>query len=145
MLRIGTQAQSETRRHKGIRQSRISSRHARAVAIAWHQSVDQHRISALGSHGRNRGGAKKKHRLHATIAREYGINPYQLTHGQLIGLEVNLPRLKAVKRVESGDYDPTDYEAVYHLWLTAFEDENQAREAQSVALSKFVEKKCGKL
>jgi len=68
-----------------------------------------------------------------------------LTHGQLIGLEVNLPRLKAVKRVESGDYDPTDYEAVYNLWLTAFEDENQAREAQSVALSKFVEKKCGKL
>jgi len=68
-----------------------------------------------------------------------------LTHGQLIGLELNLSRIKAIRKIESGEYDPTDYEAVYQLWKTAYEDENLAREAQSVALTKFVEKKCGKL
>jgi hypothetical protein len=99
----------------------------------------------LGKSPRDYRPTKKKHRLHATIAFEYGINPYELTTSQLVALEANLQRLKAQRRIESGDYDHSDYQAVYTLFLIAFEDEELARAAQSRAVDRFIDKMCGKM
>lgn len=56
-----------------------------------------------------------------------------------------MPSLRARKRIENGQYDPTDYNAVYHLWLTAYGDEEAARKAKAESVKALVDKHCGKM
>jgi len=68
-----------------------------------------------------------------------------LTACQVIALEENLPRFKALDDIAKGNYDPTNHSEVYRLWLVAYEDEDQARRAQSQAVQNLIDKTCGKL
>jgi hypothetical protein len=51
-------------------------------------------------------------------------------------------RIKAQRKIERGDYNPTDYEGVYNLFLQAYGDEDLAREAQSNAAKLLVQTSC---
>lgn len=61
---------------------------------------------------------------------------------QVIALDECLPRLKALRVIESGDYDGRDYQRVYQLWKLAYGDEEKARQAQAKAVSHYVDSKC---
>ena len=61
----------------------------------------------------------------------------------MLALEENLPRLKAMRRIERGEFDFDNPSQVYDLWMEAFEDEDRARKAQGEAAQRLVDKHCG--
>jgi hypothetical protein len=58
------------------------------------------------------------------------------------GYFVNMTRVKAQRRIERGDYDGTDHEGVYNLFMVAFGDENRARDAQAEAAKNLMRASC---
>lgn len=61
----------------------------------------------------------------------YGINPFQLTEEQLVGLWANMPRLEARRRrerLEASGATPT-VDAVYELTLAETGSEERAQRA----------------
>jgi hypothetical protein len=74
-------------------------------------------------------GGKKNERI-AGLSHDYGFYVGGLTWEQQLGLELNLPRIQARKTIESGNYDPHDWDAVYDLWLDAYDDEQSADAAR---------------
>lgn len=67
----------------------------------------------------------------ADVAYWYGIDPFGLTLEQHAGLHANLPRVQAQARLAAGQFDPCDYEAMYHLTLLATGDEQAALAARA--------------
>lgn len=61
-----------------------------------------------------------------------------MTEGQKIGLWVNLNRCQAQQRIQSGQFDETDYEGIYELFMQAYGDEAMARRAQAQAAERLV-------
>lgn len=82
----------------------------------------------------------EKHRRDADIAFTFKIDPHGLSEAEKIAYLANLPRLKAQKRLDEGDYDPTDYNGVYALTLLATGDELRAVKARSKAQWRLLDK-----
>ncbi|MFN7841407.1 MAG: hypothetical protein ACK5N9_06735 [Pirellula sp.] len=82
----------------------------------------------------------QRNRIRADIAYWFGINAFELTDVQILSLRENLPRVRAQKTIEDGNYDPTDYERVYQLFLQAFDDENLARKRQTESFKLYLQK-----
>jgi hypothetical protein len=87
-------------------------------------------------------GVKKKHALDAELAWRFHLNPFELGVGHKIGLIANLGRLESQDIIRSGDYDSTNYEKVYNLFICAYGDEKLASEAKLKALQKYVKQSC---
>ena len=62
-----------------------------------------------------------------------------------MALEELMPSIRAKKRIDAGQYEPTDYQAVYQLWLAAYGDEKIAENARAQAMQLLVDKHCGKM
>ncbi|MFN4768940.1 MAG: hypothetical protein ACK5JL_02780 [Candidatus Kapaibacterium sp.] len=62
-----------------------------------------------------------------------------------MALEELMPSIRAKKRIDAGNYDATDYQAVYQLWLEAYGDEQIAANARNQAVQLLVDKHCGKM
>lgn len=88
------------------------------------------------------GGLKKKHAWASDLAQWYGINPYQLTTAEKIGLLANLPRAQAQRRIYEGNLDGYDYKGVHDLYLLAFDDPALAMKAQTDFLERKVDAEC---
>jgi len=56
-------------------------------------------------------------------------------------LLANLNRMKAQQKIHLGQYEPTDYQHVYALYLAAFDDEALASKARANALEQYVDRK----
>lgn len=82
----------------------------------------------------------QRNRIRADISFWFGINAFDLTNDQILSLRENLPRVRAQKTIEDGNYDPTDYERVYQLFLQAFDDENLARKRQTESFKLYLQK-----
>ncbi|MFN8742024.1 MAG: hypothetical protein ACK5YR_19020 [Pirellula sp.] len=82
----------------------------------------------------------QRNRIRADIAYWFGINAFELTDVQILSLRENLPRVRAQKTIEDGNYDPTDYERVYQLFQQAFDDENLARKRQTESFKLYLQK-----
>lgn len=54
----------------------------------------------------------------------------------------NLPRIKALQQIEKRDFSGYDETGIYDLYLTAFEDETIAQQAQTAWLTAYVRDKC---
>jgi hypothetical protein len=70
----------------------------------------------------------------ADLAFWYSVDPFSITPEQRAGLLANLPRCKAQKRINEGNFDIKDPEAVYELFLVATGDESQALKARGDAI-----------
>lgn len=77
----------------------------------------------------------------ADLAFWYGIDPHRLTQRQRDGLTLNLDRVKAQRQIESGKFDPLDYEGIYHLVMLAYDDEDLAQSHKTAALERYVDHK----
>lgn len=78
----------------------------------------------------------------ADIGAWMNIDASKLSEEKLIGLRANLPRVRAQQALQQGQYDPSDYEAVYKLVKLATGDEVQAREARMRSMERYVDGKC---
>ncbi len=85
---------------------------------------------------------RKSERI-AEVGHWLHVDGTALSDERLYGLAANLPRIKAQHKCNSGQFDPTDYQGVYHLILLATGDEEQARRAQADAAERYVESKMG--
>ncbi len=83
---------------------------------------------------------QEKNKHHAEIAFWFGVDPYRLSNDQFVGLFANLDRVKCQQRIENGNYDATDYEHVFNLYMLAYEDENRALQARSQAIRNLMDK-----
>ena len=81
--------------------------------------------------------------LNADLSYWYHVDAFSLTAEQRLGLLFNLPRVKAQGRLAAGNFDSTDYRAIYNLTLLATGDEAQAERAKADALERFVDAKMG--
>tara|TARA_R110000803_G_scaffold189560_1_gene252062 strand:+ start:455 stop:943 length:489 start_codon:yes stop_codon:yes gene_type:complete len=79
--------------------------------------------------------------FHADVSAWYGINPFELAPAELLGLHGNLPRIKAQQRIESQNFDATNFEAVEQLFLAAYDDEQLALEARNQAIKANMDSK----
>ena len=70
-------------------------------------------------------GSKKNERI-AELSHAYGFYVGALGSEQRLGLELNLPRIKAQGRIEAGRYDASNEQEVYQLWLAAYGDKKEA-------------------
>ena len=71
---------------------------------------------------------------HAEIASWFNVDPFALSDEQMIGLLANVGKVKAQHRIESGNFDPDDFEGVFNLVLLATGDERQALAARSQSI-----------
>lgn len=71
------------------------------------------------------------------------IDATRLTDDELFGLSVNLPRIKAQHQLQSGQFDPLKFDAIYELTLLATGNESEAREARIAAMERYVDSRCG--
>ncbi len=60
-----------------------------------------------------------------------------------MALQEMLPALQAKRKIDEGNYDATNYQQVYELWLRAYGDEELAQQAKSKAVQLYVDKACG--
>lgn len=75
----------------------------------------------------------------AEIAYWFNVDPFTLTESQQLGLRENLHRMQSQETIQRGDYQATDYNAIYNLFLSAYGDENLARKMQTEAAKAYVE------
>jgi hypothetical protein len=54
----------------------------------------------------------------------------------------NMPRIAAKRMIREGKYDPTDYKAVYELFLSAYGNESFARQQRLEAMVRYTRKSC---
>ncbi|AMV31335.1 hypothetical protein VN12_04405 [Pirellula sp. SH-Sr6A] len=80
----------------------------------------------------------------AEVAFWYGIDASKLSEIEKLGFIQNVDKLRCRKRIADGDFAKTDYEGVYYLYLTAFEDEQLAQKMKSKAFAAYVEEKTRK-
>ncbi len=85
---------------------------------------------------------KRSERI-AEIGHWLHVDASRLPEDAQFGLASNVPRIKAQHKINSGQFDPTDYNTVYALVLLATGDENQARKAQADAAERYVDSKIG--
>jgi len=90
-------------------------------------------VAALGS-------LKKKHEQRASVAAFYHTDPFQLDTGELVGLLANIGKLRAQERIRRGEFDRADYEGVYDLYLSAYEDEEIAQQAMEAAAKYYADR-----
>ena len=74
------------------------------------------------------------------IAFWYHLDPRGLDGRRKAGLLANLPAMKAQHTLHMGNYDPGDYESVYHLYLVAFGDRVLAERARTRAIEVHLER-----
>lgn len=55
-----------------------------------------------------------------------------------MSLWANLPRVQAQQRILDGGFDPTDWEGIHELYMTAYDDEQLARDARLRSLKTLV-------
>lgn len=79
--------------------------------------------------------------LRSEIAFWYGIDTTRISDLQLASYKANLYRVQAQKRIVEGNYDPTDYELVYSLFLIAYDDENRALKARAQSIESLMDTK----
>ena len=99
-----------------------------------------HRVASLDCRVRAIVGTKKKHRRDAELAFWFGVNPFELTELQKIGMYANVNTCKAQQSIHLGHYDATDYRHVYALYLAAFDDEALASKARANSLEAYVDR-----
>ena len=80
----------------------------------------------------------KKNELAAELTYWYGIDAGALPKDRQLGLLANLRRVQAQEQVHHGRYDPSDYDAIYELYLDAYGDEHLARAARLSSMKKVV-------
>lgn len=90
-------------------------------------------------HEQYRAKLRKDTQQDADIAAWYNVNPFQLSEDQKLGLIENLPRVKAQKRINEGNYDLSDSQEVYELFLLATGSEQAAEQARIDAHAKMSE------
>lgn len=76
------------------------------------------------------------------MARFYGVNPFALRADERVGLIGNLGRIKAIERIERGDFDGLNHEGIYQLYLAAYEDKDRALKAKIEWLESYVDRSC---
>ena len=86
-----------------------------------------------------RGGAKKNE-LEAELTFWYGINAFELTDDQKLGLMANLSRVQAQQLIHLGKFDNTDPKAVYDLFADAF-NADAAERAKAASARQLVRMK----
>lgn len=91
---------------------------------------------------RSDGAVKKKHEREAEIAFWYGIDPYNLSNEQKIGLLANSRRVKAQDAIHRNDYSPTDYNYVHWLYMVATGNERLADTMRLRAIESLIASKC---
>lgn len=84
---------------------------------------------------------KKKFEQHAEIAYWFGVDPIHLTESQQVGLLANLQRMQSQESIQRGDYNSTDHNGIYELFISAYGDENLARKMQTSAFKALVEQR----
>lgn len=87
---------------------------------------------------------RKEHDRAAELAFWYGLDPWQLSDEQKLGLLVNLPKVQAQETLHRGDYDPVDYAFIYDLVLLATGDRKRAVKARTAAMERYVDLKTRK-
>ena len=114
------------------------------AARSEHAELQRHiRLSGVAHCHQKLDGVKKKYRCDAELAYRFtGLNPFVLTAAQRAGLMANLARLEAQDIIRGGQFDPTNYDAVYNLYITAFEDESKAQAAKLKSLERLVRQSC---
>lgn len=75
----------------------------------------------------------------ADVAIAFGVNPFGMTEDQFTGLFLNIPRAKAQQILQSGKYDPTNWQNVYELVLLATGDKQAAERAKNDAAERYVD------
>lgn len=88
--------------------------------------------------GRVQGQRRKTERF-AELAFWFKVNPFALTDSQRVGLWSNLNSLKAQEILHNGNFDATDYKAVYDLYMAAYDDEERAQKAKTKAAEVYVD------
>ena len=88
------------------------------------------------------GDAKKKWRQLAEASFWYGFDLAELPTGRRFAYLENLQSMLAQWKIAAGQFDATDYEAVYALFLLAYNDERIALEAEIQAARRFMETNC---
>lgn len=77
----------------------------------------------------------------AEVAFWYGIDSSRMSEIQKLGLLQNVDKLNCMERIQRGDYKKTDFDGVYYLYLTAYEDEDLAQKMKTKAFTAYVEEK----
>jgi hypothetical protein len=77
--------------------------------------------------------------LTAELCYWYGVNAFELTRSQQVGLFANLQRCQSQDRLMHGRFDDMDYNGVHDLYMSAFGDARLAREAKVQALKRFTD------
>ena len=72
----------------------------------------------------------------------YSIDAWQAAPEQLAGMLANVNRIEARKQIDKRDFEGLDHDGIYALYLTAFEDERIAQEAQTAWLTTYVKNSC---
>lgn len=87
-------------------------------------------------------GRSKKNEVTARLSFFYGFDVSSVEPETRLGLELNLPGLLAQKRIEDGQYDPDDYDAIYDLFMDAYGDDEIALNAQIESMRRVVRREC---
>jgi hypothetical protein len=85
------------------------------------------------------GQLKKKYERDAEIAYWFGINPFGLSGEQRIGLLANLERMKAQQTIHLGNFDPTNWQGIYELYLRAYGNQ-LAEDARMKAMELYIDR-----
>jgi len=85
---------------------------------------------------------KKRFKRDTELAFWYHLDPRRMTPVEKLGYSANLERCKAQDTIHRGNFDPTNHRAVYDLYLAAYDDEDLARKAQSLAAEAYMDRRC---
>lgn len=80
----------------------------------------------------------KKNELAAELSYWYGFDASTLPIETQYGYKANLPRLHAQSQIQNQQYDPTDYQGVYELFMQAYGDDELATRVKTKALESLV-------
>ena len=73
----------------------------------------------------------------------YGFNAAALDRETLAGFAANMARMRAQEAIREGNFDPTDDDAVYRLYLAATGSISEARRAGLESRKALVREKTG--
>ncbi len=75
------------------------------------------------------------------VAFWYGVDTFKMSDREVATLKTNLQRVKAQKQIADGNYNPTDYQLVYSLFLVAYGDEDRALKARAQSIEALMERR----
>lgn len=64
-----------------------------------------------------------------------------MTGEEKVGYFANLNRVKAQDIIHQGNFNETDYDGIYRLYLAAFDDKDLARRQRTKALERYTDAK----